>query len=290
LRFRDALARLEEETPAAAREIRAALPAFQEALQETWPHVHRHPLNPCIDYDDPAGAAHALRDLHQEPLEDMPLGKLLVCEEGPMQALFGSLSAWQRDVVLDPALRHFEAKLGQVRAAPSLEARSFTCSSTDVVGFNSRSDLWPKLADFVVRSLDAGSMDTVTFENLEELEAEVVELTRVLQKPVLPERLPPVQYLDEMAQTAVLSTLDERVGLVQQLMLPPAAAVGIRALSLQEPASREMLRSYALFLAALAVQISQRVDQTLADFINGCASPLLGPSRQRQSLRCSLPH
>eukprot|EP00927_Polykrikos_kofoidii_P014152 TRINITY_DN16176_c0_g1_i2.p1 TRINITY_DN16176_c0_g1~~TRINITY_DN16176_c0_g1_i2.p1 ORF type:complete len:3105 (-),score=492.61 TRINITY_DN16176_c0_g1_i2:105-9254(-) len=277
----DALTQLEEEDPVGAQQIRRALPAFAEALRETWPHVHRHPLNPCINYDDKDSPAFHLRLLHEQDCEDMALEKLLVSEEGPMQALFGTLSAWQRDIVLDPTLHTYVTTLGQKRGVSSLEARPFACSEMDVVSFSSRGDLAPQLADHVIRSLDAKNMGFIRFEYLDMLEAHVVERTRLLKKPLLRERLPAVQYLDEMTTSAVLSTLDERVGLVQQLLLPPPVVRALHALAVHEPASRELLRSYAFFLAAVAVQINEKVDQAIADFVKGCAGPLLGPTQRR---------
>lgn len=47
-------------------------------------------------------------------------------------------------------------------------------------------------------------MDTIDFKNLEHLKRQVVERTSLLHKQVLHERLPTVQHLDEMRQTAVV--------------------------------------------------------------------------------------
>merc|ERR1719434_613321 len=59
LSLKTAIRWLAETDAAAARQISAVYPAFEKAFCETWPHVHRHPLNPCVDYNDlasPAGA------------------------------------------------------------------------------------------------------------------------------------------------------------------------------------------------------------------------------------------
>eukprot|EP00930_Biecheleria_cincta_P023028 TRINITY_DN1668_c0_g1_i1.p1 TRINITY_DN1668_c0_g1~~TRINITY_DN1668_c0_g1_i1.p1 ORF type:complete len:1409 (-),score=267.09 TRINITY_DN1668_c0_g1_i1:852-4718(-) len=261
------LQHLGTEAPEVAHQIQEAQGPFEEALREVWPHIGRHPLNPCIDYTDEKAAAYSLRNFHCRPLEEITLELLLISDEGPVSALWGTLSAWQRDILTDPLLAACSERLGRMRVAPSLEMRPFACTPSDVVHFSSEANLFPYLAAHLVRNLNEGARDDLHFEDLSGLERTIVEHTGLLQKPLLCERLPAVHFLDEMVQSSVLASL-EQMGLVQELSLPAPAAVAIRRLAQQDPTGCELLRGFAFVLAALAVQASVHVDQLIVDFVS----------------------
>eukprot|EP00971_Amphidinium_carterae_P227899 4520607-Amphidinium_carterae.1 len=129
--------------------------------------------------------------------------------------------------------------------------------------------------------LSGAAEEGLSFDDLERLEAAVVERTLLLSKPLLQERLPGVLYTDEMVQSSVLSELEERVGLQQELMLPASADSVLGALLKQDPANHELVKDFALVVAAMAVQGNVRMDQSLVDFCQGVAGGLLRPRQRR---------